>query len=111
MLYEHAISLGDGQLTSFGALATSSGEKTGRSPKDKRVVESESSKADVWWGDVNRPISEESFDKVRAQAIAYLEKIKSSMKGKIVVVNLSGRGDKDLDYVLDYERKKKWVSL
>lgn len=74
ILYEHAISLGDGQITSFGALATSSGEKTGRSPKDKRVVESESSKDEVWWGDVNRPISEESFDQVRAQAIEYLEK-------------------------------------
>ncbi|MEC9094256.1 MAG: phosphoenolpyruvate carboxykinase (ATP), partial [Planctomycetota bacterium] len=74
MLYEHAISIGDGQITSLGALATRSGKKTGRSPKDKRVVESESSKADIWWGEVNRPISPESFQEVRRQSLEFLEK-------------------------------------
>lgn len=74
MLYEHAISIGDGQITSLGALATSSGKKTGRSPKDKRIVESEVSKEDIWWGDVNRPISEGSFDQVRDQALNHLQK-------------------------------------
>lgn len=73
VLYEHAVSLGDGQITSLGALATCSGKKTGRSPKDKRVVESLDSKADIWWGDVNRPISTESFALVRNTASHYLE--------------------------------------
>jgi ATP-dependent phosphoenolpyruvate carboxykinase len=37
-------------ITSSGALATSSGAKTGRSPRDKRIVDDPSSTNDVWWG-------------------------------------------------------------
>ena len=32
------------------------GVKTGRSPKDKRVVEHPDSKNDIWWGPVNIPL-------------------------------------------------------
>ncbi len=37
-----------------------------------------------------------------AHAIAYLEKIKKGIKGKSVIINLSGRGDKDMHTVSDY---------
>jgi ATP-dependent phosphoenolpyruvate carboxykinase len=37
-------------ITSTGALATLSGAKTGRSPKDKRVVKEDTSRNDLWWG-------------------------------------------------------------
>ncbi|MDA8272603.1 MAG: tryptophan synthase subunit beta [Deltaproteobacteria bacterium] len=37
-----------------------------------------------------------------AHAIAYLEKIKREIKGKSVIINLSGRGDKDMHTVSDY---------
>lgn len=37
-------------VVSSGALATTSGQKTGRSPKDKRVVREEEFEKDVWWG-------------------------------------------------------------
>ncbi|MDA8053641.1 MAG: tryptophan synthase subunit beta [Deltaproteobacteria bacterium] len=37
-----------------------------------------------------------------AHAIAYLEKIKRGIKGKSVIINLSGRGDKDMHTVSDY---------
>lgn len=74
ILYEHAISIGDGQITSLGALATNSGKKTGRSPKDKRVVDSPESSEDIWWGDVNRRMSPESFEAVRKMSIEHLEK-------------------------------------
>ena len=36
--------------TSTGALATLSGAKTGRSPKDKRVVKDETTASELWWG-------------------------------------------------------------
>ncbi|KAG8384201.1 hypothetical protein BUALT_Bualt04G0093400 [Buddleja alternifolia] len=50
-LYEQAIKYEKGSfITSSGALATLSGAKTGRSPKDKRVVSEESSINDLWWG-------------------------------------------------------------
>ena len=49
-----------------------SGEKTGRSPKDKRVVEHPDSKDDVWWGSVNVPIDEGTFETNLERAIDYL---------------------------------------
>lgn len=44
-----------------GALIAYSGEKTGRSPGDKRVVKHPASEKDVWWGHVNIPIDNETF--------------------------------------------------
>ena len=39
VLYEQAMARGEGEIVSTGALAARSGEKTGRSPKDKRIVD------------------------------------------------------------------------
>ena len=36
-------------LVSSGALATLSGAKTGRSPRDKRVVREPDSEGNIWW--------------------------------------------------------------
>lgn len=41
-----------------------------------------------------------------SHAIAYLDKIKDEIKGKTVVINLSGRGDKDMHTVSDYLKNK-----
>lgn len=50
-LYEQAIKYEKGSfITSSGALATLSGAKTGRSPRDKRVVRDETTEKDLWWG-------------------------------------------------------------
>lgn len=50
-LYEQAIKYEKGSfISSSGALATLSGAKTGRSPKDKRVVRDETTEHDLWWG-------------------------------------------------------------
>lgn len=50
-LYEQAIKYEKGSfITSSGALATLSGAKTGRAPKDKRVVKDEMTEQDLWWG-------------------------------------------------------------
>ena len=57
-LYEDALVYETGTaITSSGALSAYSGNKTGRSPLDKRVVQEESSEKDVWWGPVNKPMS------------------------------------------------------
>lgn len=50
-LYEQAIQNEKGSfITSSGALATLSGAKTGRSPRDKRVVKDETTSQELWWG-------------------------------------------------------------
>jgi phosphoenolpyruvate carboxykinase (ATP) len=59
-------------IADTGALIAFSGEKTGRSPSDKRVVENPESKAEVWWGSVNVPIDNETFEVNRERAIDYL---------------------------------------
>ena len=71
-LYEDALQYDGGEIVSSGAIATDSGAKKGRSPKDKRVVEEPSSKDDVWWGSVNVPLSEDSFEKNKSIALKYL---------------------------------------
>src|SRR5262245_34707559 len=81
-LYELAMAHEGAALTSSGALATYSGEKTGRSPKDKRIIESPHSTADVWWGPVNIPVSDDSFLACRQQALDFL-----SMQPTVYVVD------------------------
>ena len=61
-LYEHAIRYEkNASIAENGALVAYSGTKTGRSPKDKRVVKSPESEKDVWWGDVNIPLDPTAF--------------------------------------------------
>jgi len=71
-LYEDAIIREQAAITSSGALSTSSGEKTGRSPQDKRIVEQASNAADIWWGKINMKIDEETFRLNRQRAVDYL---------------------------------------
>jgi len=72
-LYEHAIRYERGtSIADSGALIAYSGEKTGRSPRDKRVVKHPDSEKDVWWGSVNFPIDEYGFHVNRERAIDYL---------------------------------------
>ena len=61
ILYEDAIKHEGARICDNGALAASSGAKTGRSPKSKRITEDPSSQQDVWWGDINIPLPPQSF--------------------------------------------------
>ena len=72
ILYEQALKRGEGEIVSSGALAARSGAKTGRSPKDKRIVDSEPSTKDVWWGDVNVKLTDKTFQLNRQRAIDFL---------------------------------------
>jgi phosphoenolpyruvate carboxykinase (ATP) len=72
-LYEEAIRYDQGTcVSSTGALVAYSGSKTGRSPKDKRIVKQKPSEDDVWWGPVNFPLDELSFKINRQRAVDYL---------------------------------------
>jgi phosphoenolpyruvate carboxykinase (ATP) len=72
-LYEHAIRFEkDASIAENGALIAYSGVKTGRSPKDKRVVEHPDSKNDIWWGPVNIPCDDHTFRINRQRALDYL---------------------------------------
>jgi phosphoenolpyruvate carboxykinase (ATP) len=72
-LYEHAMRYDKGaSIAENGALVAYSGAKTGRSPKDKRIVRNPASENDIWWRDVNVPLDARTFDVVRERAKDYL---------------------------------------
>ena len=71
-LYEEAVRKEGAVIASSGALINLSGKKTGRSPKDKRIVYEETSKDDIWWGPVNIKLDEHTFEINRERAIDYL---------------------------------------
>lgn len=72
-LVEKATSRGEAILTADGAVTAQTGKYTGRSPKDKFIVEEASSKDKIDWGNVNRPISAEKFDLLYDKVINYLQ--------------------------------------
>jgi phosphoenolpyruvate carboxykinase (ATP) len=73
MLYSQALARGDGVLAEGGPLVVDTGVHTGRSPKDKYVVREPGSEDRIWWGEVNQPLPEESFDGLREKVVSYLE--------------------------------------
>ncbi|MGH2446558.1 MAG: phosphoenolpyruvate carboxykinase (ATP) [Candidatus Limnocylindria bacterium] len=71
-LYEHAVRNGEGIISAHGSLVVRTGKHTGRSPKDKFIVREPGSEANIWWGQVNRSLSEEHYDRLRARLLAYV---------------------------------------
>ncbi|MBQ2204369.1 MAG: phosphoenolpyruvate carboxykinase (ATP), partial [Lachnospiraceae bacterium] len=72
VLIEEAVKRGEGSLTETGALLIKTGKYTGRSPKDKYIVDSEGVHDKIAWGSVNVPTKRETFDKIKNQIIDYL---------------------------------------
>ena len=73
VLYELALELEKGTaISDVGALMTYSGEKTGRSPKDKRIVRHPESENNIDWGDINMGLDEHTFMVNHERAIDYL---------------------------------------
>ena len=71
-LIEKAVSRGEGILTSTGALAVTTGKYTGRSPKDRFIVDTSDVHDKIAWGSVNVPFSEEDYQLVHDEVISYL---------------------------------------
>ena len=71
-LTERAIINGEGKLTDTGALSVMTGKYTGRSPKDKFIVDTEGVHDKIAWGSVNRPIERSVFQAIRKEMVEYL---------------------------------------
>ncbi len=72
-LVECAIVRGEGKLASNGALVVETGKYTGRSPKDRFIVDEPSSRDEIDWNNLNVPISEENFEKLYHRVLAYVQ--------------------------------------
>ena len=72
-LYEEALRRHEGRMAHLGSFVVRTGQYTGRSPRDKFIVREPSSANQVWWGDVNRPMEPEQFDRLRSRLLAFLQ--------------------------------------
>ena len=72
-LIEHTLRNGEGVLADSGALRVTTGKNTGRSPNDKFVVDDPEFSDQIWWGDVNRPIKPEAFERLYEKVVAHLQ--------------------------------------
>jgi phosphoenolpyruvate carboxykinase (ATP) len=72
-LVEAALRRGEGVLSNTGALTVETGKYTGRSPKDKFIVDEPSIHDEIAWGSVNKPISQEKFNGLYGKLMAYLQ--------------------------------------
>ncbi|HBQ37104.1 MAG TPA: phosphoenolpyruvate carboxykinase (ATP) [Rhodobacteraceae bacterium] len=86
-LMEQAILRKEGRIGKGGAFLVSTGQYTGRSPKDKFVVRSAAVEDNIWWEN-NQPMSQAAFDLLHADMLEH-------MKGRdYFVQDLVGGADK-----------------
>ncbi|MCF6342641.1 MAG: phosphoenolpyruvate carboxykinase (ATP) [Bacteroidales bacterium] len=71
-LIEHAIAAGEGRLAANGALVCMTGDRTGRSPKDKYLEDTPDIHDKIDWSKVNQPITPERFDRAYQIAVEHL---------------------------------------
>lgn len=101
-LYEYALqpehrkspgdpSVSNTTITSTGALSVSSGQKTGRVPKTKRIVYDSVTRDEIWWGDVNIPLDPKGYVRNRTRTIDFL-----NMVPRVFVID--GYAGSDEDY-------------
>jgi len=88
-LVEESLRRQEGYIAHMGALVVHTGDQTGRSPKDKYVVDEPGSSDHIWWGSVNQKFAPDKFD-------ALLGRVMSYFQGRNVFVqNLYAGADKD----------------
>lgn len=85
-LVEAALKNGEGKLGRGGTLLVSTGKFTGRSPKDKHVVTTDSVMDTIWWEN-NAKMSPEGFDALYKDMLAYMQ------GGDFYVQDLTGGAD------------------
>ncbi|MDJ0637775.1 MAG: phosphoenolpyruvate carboxykinase [Paracoccaceae bacterium] len=71
-LVAKAICRGEGELGQGGAILVSTGKFTGRSPKDKHIVKTDSVADTIWWEN-NAAMTEEGFDTLHADMLEHMK--------------------------------------
>ncbi|MHA7878079.1 MAG: phosphoenolpyruvate carboxykinase (ATP) [Bacteroidota bacterium] len=72
-LIEKTIQQKEGALSQEGALVCNTGKFTGRSPRDKYIVQDKETHGKLWWGPINTPLSPERFDALYQKVTRFLE--------------------------------------
>lgn len=90
VLTEKALSRGEGHLSDTGAIVVNTGKYTGRSPKDRFIVDDEVSHDKVAWGPINMPFDEDKFEALYKKMTAYVGTL-----DEVYVFNGYAGADKD----------------
>ena len=85
-----ALERGEGVLSNTGAIVVNTGKYTGRSPKDRFIVDDEISHDKVAWGNINMPFDEAKFEALYQKMIAYV-----GQKDELYVFDGYAGADKD----------------
>ena len=104
-LLEHAVRRGEGQLTDRGAFTAVTTPHTGRSPKDKFVVDEPGSSSRIWWAKNDR-LSTAHFEALLAQAQQHL-----SAQPEVFVQDLFGGADTDRRLPVRFITPNAWQAL
>ncbi|SES34175.1 phosphoenolpyruvate carboxykinase (ATP) [Salipaludibacillus aurantiacus] len=105
-LVEKALERGEGILTSTGAFRATTGNYTGRSPKDKFIVEEPSTVDKIAWGPVNKPISSDIFERLYEKVLHYL-----SNKDELFVRHGLAGADKNYQLPIRIVNEFAWHNL
>lgn len=105
-LVEKVLTRKEGLLTSTGAVRATTGKYTGRSPKDKYIVQEASVIDKIDWGSVNQPISEEAFSKLYTKVIDFLKK-----QDEVFVFNGFAGADKKYRLPIQVINEYAWHNL
>ncbi|WP_251942743.1 phosphoenolpyruvate carboxykinase (ATP) [Staphylococcus sp. Marseille-Q5304] len=105
-LYKKILENDEGELTELGAINAKTGKYTGRSPKDKFIVNEPSYRDDIDWGNINQPIDEDTFLKLYDKVITHLD-----AKDELYVFNGYAGSDEDSQLNLTVINELAWHNL
>src|SRR5690606_2256408 len=103
-LIEQAVRRDEGHLTSHGAFASVTSPHTGRSAKDKFVVDEPSSSEKIWW-DKNARMEPAAFDRLHGAVRAHLE------EQELFVQDLFGGADEAYRLPVRFYTPNAWHAL
>ena len=89
-----------------GALVVRTGKRTGRSPKDRFIVEDDLTREAVDWGAVNKPFSSEAFGRLLEKAAGYVENLE-----EVFVVDAHAGADERYRLDVQVVTEQAWQSL
>lgn len=72
-LVESALLRGEGRLAANGAFVATTGQRTGRSPRDKFIVADEATHELVDWGRVNQPFAPDRFEALLKRVVEHMQ--------------------------------------
>lgn len=104
VLISEAIKSHEGVLTPDGALNAITAPYTGRSPKDKFIVDN-ATQTDMWWGEVNQRVSVQNFTDLKQRIAEYLS------ERPLYVIDCAIGSDPDYQYSVRLVAEFAWQAL